>query len=384
MKKLLMVMTSITTSSMQTYLQQMGYEVVVWQASYDGNATIWAEELWGVLDDSYYGVFMYNYYPEFAQVCYDKKLYYMTWIVDNPHFSLWSNTVKYETNRIFVFDKSQLELLKMRGVEQAFYLPLGADVEFFDTVDYKKGSFPADVSFVGSLYNEPSRNMFAQLVGLPPYIDGYMNALVQAQQKVPENIINRDVISQEVWKALKQCVNLVPDDAYDFPYEECFLSILQKEVTRRERCQAVTLLQELFNFKLYTGSSLEFNPKLKKESYVDYATEMPMVFRQSKVNINITVRSITSGIPLRALDIMACKGMLLSNYQRELLEYFEEDKECVFYYDLEDMAMKTDFYIRRDEERERIALAGYEKVRKEFSLRGQLEKMKLMLEQAEG
>lgn len=168
---------------------------------------------------------------------------------------------------------------------------------------------------------------------------------------------------------MKQCVNLVPDDAYDFPYEECFLSILQKEVTRRERCQAVTLLQELFDFKLYTGSSLEFNSTLKKESYVDYATEMPVVFRQSKVNINITVRSIISGIPLRALDIMACKGFLLSNYQKELVEYFEEDKECVFYYNLEDMAVKTDFYIRHDEERRRIALAGYEKVREEFSLR---------------
>jgi len=376
-------MTNITTSNMQNYLQEMAYEVIPWQASYGGNATIWAEELSAVLDSSYYGVFMYNYYPEFAQVCYEKKCYYVTWIVDNPHFSLWSSTVKYDTNRIFVFDKSQLEDLKKRGVERVYYLPLGADVEFFDKVDFQKGSFPADVSFVGSLYNEPSRNMFAQIVGLSPYIEGYLNALIQAQQKISENIIDKKTITPQIWDALKQCVNLVPDDAYDFPYEECFLSILQKEVTRRERCQAVTLLQELFDFKLYTGSSLEFNSKLKKESYVDYATEMPVVFRQSKVNINITVRSITSGIPLRALDIMACKGFLLSNYQKELAEYFEEDKECVFYYNLEDMAVKTDFYIRHDEERKQIALAGYEKVRKEFSLRRQLERMHQLLVSAE-
>jgi len=56
-------MTNITTSNMQNYLQEMAYEVIPWQASYGGNATIWAEELSAVLDSSYYGVFMYNYYP---------------------------------------------------------------------------------------------------------------------------------------------------------------------------------------------------------------------------------------------------------------------------------------------------------------------------------
>ena len=52
--------------------------------------------------------------------------------------------------------------------------------------------------------------------------------------------------------------------------------------------------------------------------------ELPCVFRYSKLNLNPTLKSIQSGIPLRALDIMGAKGVLLSNFQPELVEYFED------------------------------------------------------------
>lgn len=380
MKKILMIMTNIVTKNMQIYLREIGYELVEWRAPYQDDFEKNADALSNVLDDSYYGVFMYNFLPQFAQVCYDKSIYYITWIVDNPHFSLWSDTAKYITNRIFIFDKSQFEQMKRRGVDTVFYLPLGADIDSFENVDYGKKSFAADVAFVGSLYNESTRNMFQQIKYLPPYVKGYLNALLASQQKLPENIISKEIISAEVWQEIRKYVNFTQIDSYDFSFEEWFVSILQKEVTKRERCQAVTFLNEFFEFKLYTGSSIDFNPNLKKEGYIDYATEMPFVFRQSKVNINITLRSITTGIPLRALDIMACGGFLLSNYQKELAEYFVEDKECVFFYDLEDMVLKTDYYLKHEAERIKIVAAGHKKVKSEFSLKGQLRKMKDLLE----
>lgn len=383
MKKILIIMTNITTKNMQIYLRQMGYEVNEWQAPREGGPEKRAEALHEVLDDSYYAVFTYDFFPQFAQICHEKKLYYITWIVDNPHFPLWSNAVKYPMNRIFVFDKSQCEQLKKRGVENVFYLPLGADIDSFDKINDKKNEFEADVAFVGSLYNESAKNLFLQIPYLPPYVKGYVNALLQSQQKVSQNIISKEILSPDVWKEIKELVNLTQVDSYDFSYEECFVSILQMEVTRRERCQAVTLLNEFFDFKLYTGSSIDFNPKLKKEAYVDYENEMPLVFRNSRVIINITLRSITTGIPLRALDIMGCGGFLLTNYQSELAEYFEEGRECVFFYDLEDMVMKTDYYLKHEEERSRIAAEGYKKVKNEFSLKGQLAKMKIVLEKNE-
>ena len=56
---------------------------------------------------------------------------------------------------------------------------------------------------------------------------------------------------------------------------------------------------------------------------------MPLIFRESKINLNITLRSITSGMPLRALDIMGAGGFLLSNYQQELAENYIDGEELV-------------------------------------------------------
>lgn len=62
----------------------------------------------------------------------------------------------------------------------------------------------------------------------------------------------------------------------------------------------------------------------KKRGYIDYMKEMPVMFANSKVNLNITLRNIRTGIPLRALDIMGAGGFLLTNYCYELSEYMND------------------------------------------------------------
>lgn len=59
---------------------------------------------------------------------------------------------------------------------------------------------------------------------------------------------------------------------------------------------------------------------------VDYYEVMPHVFKQSKINLNITLRSIQSGMPLRAWDIMGAGGFLLSNYQADFLISLPQEK----------------------------------------------------------
>lgn len=106
-----------------------------------------------------------------------------------------------------------------------------------------------------------------------------------------------------------------------------------------------------------------------------YYEEMPFVFRNSKLNLNITLKDIRSGIPLRALDIMGSRGVLLSNYQPELAEMFEDGKDVILYESVEDAVEKMDFYLKREDLRERIAKSGYRKVCEHFSYRERLMQM---------
>ena len=89
----------------------------------------------------------------------------------------------------------------------------------------------------------------------------------------------------------------------------------------------------------------------------------------------MTLKSIRSGIPLRALDIMACGGLLFSNYQLELAEAFEDGKELIMYNSIEDAIEKAIFYLQHEECLQLIAERGMQKVREAYTYPERLNKM---------
>ena len=121
-----------------------------------------------------------------------------------------------------------------------------------------------------------------------------------------------------------------------------------------------------FYVDVYTRSScrdLTSVPNLRFKGGVSTLTEMPKVFHCSKINLNITIKSIQSGLSLRVWDVLGCGGFLLSNYQTEIPEYFEIDKDLVCYESIGDLKEKTAYYLAHDDIRMEIAHNGYEKVK---------------------
>ena len=102
---------------------------------------------------------------------------------------------------------------------------------------------------------------------------------------------------------------------------------------------------------------------------------MPKVFKTAKINLNISLKTIRTGIPLRVLDIMACKGFVISNYQEELGEYFRLGEELVTYGDLEELYYLCDYYLKHEEERKKIAANGQERIRLDFGFTDRLRKI---------
>lgn len=154
--------------------------------------------------------------------------------------------------------------------------------------------------------------------------------------------------------------------------------MLNAEITARDREKLLEVAANEGNVNLYSESQysrIQNNKKITYTGIIDYEKGMPAVFRGSKINLNITLRSITSGIPLRALDIMGAGGFLMSNYQAELSEYFIDGKDMVLFDSPEDMQWKIRYYLKHDDERQQIAKNGFEKVKRKFSYDIQLEKM---------
>lgn len=213
---------------------------------------------------------------------------------------------------------------------------------------------------------------------LPEYLRGYIEGIIVAQQKVYGYNFVQEVIEEKISVELGKYVKMNLDDRYQVRKSQLYSNMLNAEITARDREKLLEVAANEGNVNLYSESQysrIQNNKKITYTGIIDYEKGMPAVFRGSKINLNITLRSITSGIPLRALDIMGAGGFLMSNYQAELSEYFIDGKDMVLFDSPEDMQWKIRYYLKHDDERQQIAKNGFEKVKRKFSYDIQLEKM---------
>ncbi len=321
-------------------------------------------------------MFSFNYFPVAAMAAKACRVRYVSWVYDSPYAQLYSETVHFETNDIRVFDRAEVEKLKAHGVITVSYLPMAADVSYYDSLQAGDGtSYGADISFVGSLYTEADMQLYHRLEVLSNADKEYLDGLLQEQKRLyGENILEEQLRQNTGFlEMLEAAVPLASYPDAFAPKEWYYANFyLYRKVTAYERMDILELLAQKYDLKVYTHTedtnirNNKYSEQLKKalRPKVDYYTQAPYVFKNSKINLNITLRSIGSGIPLRCFDIMGCGGFLLTNYQADLFELFEQDKDFVYYKDYEDMLAKVEYYLSHDEEREAIARSGYEKVKR--------------------
>ena len=139
-----------------------------------------------------------------------------------------------------------------------------------------------------------------------------------------------------------------------------------------QRQRALLALSAKFPVNLYTNTGGDAMLRVKNCGSVDYWSEMPKVFRYSKINLNFTIPNIKSGLPLRIFDVLGAGGFLLTNYQAELPAYFEIGKDLACFESEAELVEKCSYYLTHEEERQQIAKNGYEKVKNCCSYRKRL------------
>ena len=318
-----------------------------------------------IISGGYDFVFSVNFLPVVAVACKACRIKYLSWTYDSPCVELYSETVAYEGNYCFVFDGQTVADLRAKGINTVHYLPLAADVTFYDKICANTGNkYTADISFVGSLYNSV-KGPFAALENSGPYLRGYLEGLIEAQLRIYganflEAALEEGIIEQlQALCRMPQRVHSMESIAWI--YANYYLA---SKVTGCERAEIMRRLYAAGHKpRLYTGEGAHAGLDVPDSGAVDYYSQAPLVFHRSKINLNISVRSILSGIPLRAFDIMGCGGFLVTNYQADFLRHFTPGEDFVYYESMPDLCDKVDYYLEHAEERECIAQSGYEKVK---------------------
>ena len=316
---------------------------------------------------NYHFVFSLNFFPVAAKACNCAGTKYVSWVYDTPYLLLYSKHIYYQTNQVYLFDKSLWMEFRKKGITNAYYLPMAAPVRYYDTLNdraFEKKEYQAEISFVGSIYKEDRQDFFKYLESVDSYIAGYLRAAMNAQKDIYGAFILEDMLTNNIVEELqKVCPIKRENDEWEsdaWIYANYFLA---RKLTGEQRIEILELLSNNHEVKLYSPEEASNLIKVENNGPVDYVYEMPLVFKNTKINLNMTLRSIHSGIPLRAMDIMGCGGFLLTNYQEDFLEYFEPGVDYVYYSDNEDLLKKVEYYMIHEEERKMIARNGYEKVK---------------------
>ena len=224
---------------------------------------------------SYDFVFSFNYFPILSNCCMKHHLKYISYVYDSPLVTLYSYTLINSCNYVFLFDKATYLEFHNAGIPTVYYLPLAANVSRLSAMKCPDALLP-QVSSDACPYQ--------------PLPDGTESAA--------------------------------------FVYANYFLC---RKITSNERLSLLRLASDRFPLKLYTHHPSPLLPKAEYIGPVDYYDTMPYIFQHSRINLNITLKSIHSGIPLRCMDIMGSGGFLLTNYQEDFLDDFQPGVDLVFY-----------------------------------------------------
>lgn len=313
-------------------------------------------------------VVTYNFSRGVSEACKEENINYLAWVYDFPLMQLYTKEALNECNYISVFDRKQKARLEEMGFPHLYYYPLAAEVDAFGAVVISKKDekrWAADISFVGNLYDQGE----------------YENVFREAEERVKADAAAAVNSTKCIWDEKTSIYGKISDETIQYMngqqdhamwekyrMDKVYFNeslIISRKANEIERIAVLNKLAENHNVVLYTRSTNAKGLKgVKVCSEITYNIDMPKVFHLSKINLNITSRSIESGISQRIWDVMSVGGFMLTNYQPEIEEYFEIGKEIEVFHNLEELVEKVDYYLQHEQVRIRVAMNGYKKIRK--------------------
>jgi glycosyltransferase involved in cell wall biosynthesis len=167
-----------------------------------------------------------------------------------------------------------------------------------------------------------------------------------AQKKAVDDM-KRDGIPNPIW--LPHAVEPQAYPKFDLlakKYDICFVG----HVSSGNRVKALDRMFKEF-------PSFYYGQRLFEDASRKYA--------ESKVVFNIAMKE---DVNMRCFEALASGSFLLTDYVPSIDEIFEDGKHLVLYRTLDEAVDKAKYYLAHDDEREKIAQAGYEEVIKKHTI----------------
>jgi len=175
-----------------------------------------------------------------------------------------------------------------------------------------------------------------------------------AQKRACEEF-KRDGIKNPIWLPHAVEPRAYPNNPVAIKkYDICFIGFINGD----KRTDALTrMFGEFPNFNYDSGI---FFDKVADE------------YRKSRICFNIAVKD---DINMRMFEIMATGSFLLTEWLPTIEEYFKDGVHCVMYKTLDEAVEKAKYYLKHEDEREKVAKAGMEEVFAKHTIKHRVETM---------
>lgn len=370
-------MGSFTYKDIVEEFERRDFSVKTFYYSFDNKYTdeFYEERLeYELTSEKYDMVFSVNFYPVIASVCSNCNMVYVSWSYDAPLEEGLEEYFNCGNNYIFLFDRAEREKYIKSGHKNVYHLPLAVNCDRIRRVkiaEEERRLYATEISFIGSLYQA---NLDTVLYYSNDYIKGYVESLFQTQLNLFGVNIIPGAISDELIKKINDANHSAGQTKVKINRTGLAFSI-NSAITNAERTFLLNELSRYHKVSYYGFDKALLDVEVECHGPVKYYTDMNKVFMCSSINLCPTLRSITSGIPLRALDILGAGGTLMSNYQPELSEFFVDGQDVIMYGSFEDAFEKAEYYLANDEVRQKISISGRKKVEKFFTYKERFDTM---------
>lgn len=309
-------------------------------------------------------VFTENFSPTVSAVCQKVLMPYLSYVTELPAKELYDEAVRNPCNFIFCFDAAMCMELEQRIPGRCFHLPLGAARQ--DGPEQETGEH-AEVAFVGSLCQ--NNEEYDRIEGLSDYARGYLESLVKTQVRIYGYDLLKVALNKEIFNELKTQLPAELWSGVEAGLEQKAVvdTVLFNKVTEMERKNLLRAVSEQFETQLYTSEDVSALPAIHVHGEAKTDAEKCSVYRNSRINLCFTHRSVVSGIPQQVYEIMAAGGFVLMNFQPEISESFIIGEHLDVFASESELLEKIAYYLEHEEERVQIAEAGCRAVREYHS-----------------
>ncbi len=284
----------------------------------------------------------------------------LLWYLDDFRFIILKGDIHANPNTaIFTFEKKHIPALKETGFEHVFHLPSATVLDPARNYEYAEFAGLANATvFIGSTFNKSKAARFK------PRFPKWAHQL--------EKQLDLTQLHDQLFDKIMAIQGKYFDTNEAF-YHYASYAMCHATALYRQYCLESVLAQDFHVMGDEDWRNANISGKI--HGPVHNITVAPHIFKMALINLCFSSQQLGSSVSLRAFDVPAAGGFLLTDWKDDLAELFDAEKEIVSFRSVDEMNDLIAYYEKFPERREPVIQRARERVKNEHQVIHRMQKM---------